>query len=370
MNASRILMAGYYGKGNFGDDILLQVAYGLVREQWPQAEISLLVDGDRGAYVNRLLGPVTMLPPGRHGHFDLIVHGGGGVFFDFAPQPALSILRNRLLLAFGPQPYLVMEAMLRRLLNKRRTSATRRIGLGIGMGTYTPGSPEWLRDLPILADFAALWVRDTQSMEHLARLHTLMRAQLVEGSDLAFLTEYWMKPVPPRVPSPRPRLGIILRDWTEEAGSIHAAAVKQWLASLAGRYDITGFIFDRSADPYTAQLLAPYPTHIWEPSRMRLEEFSALLATQDVVLTSRAHGAIAAACLGIPSVILNIEPKLSTVHAMVPGSSRLVSPGSMETWLHMIEDVRSISPDNIAQEVQQNRAASLAAWQAVKRWCT
>jgi len=80
VTAPRVLLVGYYGKGNFGDDVLLRVTHRIVTGKLPQARIYILVDGSNGDYVNNMLGDVTLLAPGRHGHFDWIVHGGGGCF--------------------------------------------------------------------------------------------------------------------------------------------------------------------------------------------------------------------------------------------------------------------------------------------------
>ena len=369
MNARRILLVGYYGKGNFGDDVLLKVSYNLLKQAMPDVDISVIVDGDAGGYVPAMLGEVKVLEPARHGHFDLIVHGGGGVYFDFATHGLRNRLIENLLRFVGFPAYLTAEKFVRSISGKPRTSATVRVGLGIGVGTYSPGSPRLRASLPILADHDALWVRDVQSIENLKRFGAVLTGEIIPGSDLAFLTHYWLeKPVAPRVPAARPRLGIILRDWAQALGGLPEAALREVFVELARDHDITGFVFDQHADPELQRLLAPYATCVWQPGTMKIDDFAERLAQQDVLLTSRAHGAICGACVGVPSVIVAIEPKLQQVAAMLANACRVVPPQQPGQWAGALQEARSIAPQAITADVERNRAASIAALATIQRW--
>lgn len=365
----RILLVGYYGKGNFGDDVLLQVSYRILKQALPEASISVIVDGDGGGYVPGMLGDVRVLKPARHGRFDLIVHGGGGVYFDFKKHGLRARMAEKLMQLAGFSTYIAAEKWLRRAIGKPSTSATKRLGMGIGVGTYSPGSPRLRASLAILADYKALWVRDAESVANLQRFSTVLRAEIIEGSDLAFLTQHWLKePIAPRVPAARPRLGIILRDWAEELGGLPSAILRETIANLAREYDITGFIFDHAADPELQRILAPYALCVWQPESMNISSFAQKLAQQDVLLTSRAHGAICGACVGVPSVIVAIEPKLEQVAAMLPNARKLVAAGKPENWAEALASARTITPQAIAADVEMNRAASTVALQTMRRW--
>ncbi len=369
MSTLRVLLVGYYGKGNFGDDVLLAVTHAIVRQHVPHAQISVLVDGDVGSYVKRMLPDVTLLPSGRHGHFDQIIHGGGGVFFDFKRHPWHRRWMEYTIRLLGFPVFVALEKRARWLVGKPRTSAQRRLGMGIGVGTYTTGSPRLRASLPILADFDALWVRDGQSIHNLRRFASVMDAPIIEGSDLAFLTQHWMAKTPSlRESAARPRLGIILRDWAEDQGGTNSQNLRDMLAQLASEYDLTGFILDQHEDPQWREMLLPYRCCIWQPEHMSIQEFSEQLAMQDVLLTSRAHGAICGACLGIPSVVVAIEPKLQQVAAMLPHSCLVVAPDSIELWPDAIRHAQSIPRDVIAADVERNRASSQAALQAMTEW--
>jgi polysaccharide pyruvyl transferase WcaK-like protein len=49
------------------------------------------------------------------------------------------------------------------------------------------------------------------------------------------------------------------------------------------------------------------------------------LAASDLVVSTRAHGAIAAGCLGVPSICVAIEPKLRVVAGMFARSGMSLS---------------------------------------------
>ncbi len=357
MTQKRILLLGYYGKGNFGDDVLLKVTYELLRCAVPEASISVIVDGDGKNYVRNLLGNVNVLKPARHRHFDLIVHGGGGVFFDAKHYGFFNRLIERIIPIFGLRNYLLLEKIIRHILHKSRTSATHRIGLGIGVGTFSSGSKKLREKAAALSEMSALWVRDSESLANLMRFASVMRGEQILGSDLAFLTEYWLDNVVTKTKSSRPRLGIVLRDWPQTDWNTLA----EMLGQLSIDYEITGFVFDQHTDPKLQVLLAPYANHVWRPETMHILEFAQLLSDQDVLLTSRAHGAICGACLGVPSVIVNIEKKLEQVHNMLPNSSILVGSNDVANWPAAIKKSLAIPRDIVQVDVAKNRSSSEAA---------
>ncbi len=361
MTSPRVLLLGYYGKGNFGDDVLLTVTYKLLKREIPHGVFHTIIDDEKG-YVTSLFQDITILKSGYHGHFDVIVHGGGGVFFDFKAHGAGTKLLENVFEILGAPTYLKLERFVRKMTRKRRTSTTHRVGLGIGVGPFSRGSISLWRDrLPILADFDALWVRDAQSLDNLKRFAPVMTSEIIRGSDLAFLTEHWLPALAPKHRSFRPRLGIILRDWPEETGGTPYPLLTSIFSKLAQTYEVTGFIFDQRQDPKLRSLLAAFTTHIWQPHTMRLEDFAHHLHGQDVLLTSRAHGAICGACLGVPSVIVNIEPKLEQVHKMLPNATQLVAANRTDDWEQAIKNALNTSSESIAADVAHNRQSSTEA---------
>ena len=361
MTRPDVILIGYYGRMNFGDDILMTVAWRIAAQLMPGANRAIRTGTDFD-YPSRLLGEtVPRIGFGTRDQHELILHGGGGTFFDFAAHPPQRRLRNTLLLGVGAGPFVRAEGALRGLVGRPRISARRRLGLGIGVGTYSAGSSRLLEALPILADFDALWLRDPASATNLARLG--VAPHVVAGSDLAFLHEHWCpEPLllrPPARRGQRPKLGIMLRDWP--TGSGEAFALRLWpvLERLSARYDLTLFSLDAHDDAGTLRALDMLETRVWRPDQHDLVSFLQEIAGQDAFVTARAHGAICAACLGRPSVILEIEPKLRAVHKMLPGSTRLAAADFDATTLGaLVDEVLNIPISVISQDVSSNRAAS------------
>lgn len=367
MTSPEVVLLGYYGHGNFGDDVLMVVAHAVARRMLPDARIALRI-GTSATYPDRLLGlGVERLPFGTRDRHQLILHGGGGNFFDFSPHGPLDRVVNALLMVGGEKAFLRFEACARSLVGRPSMSARTRLGLGLGIGTFTPGSPKLREVLPVLDDFDALWLRDAESIVNLSRLG--VAPPLVRGSDLAFLWEHWCPPSLALAPLPirpvRPRVGVILRDWPV-GGTAFVHRMAPVLERLSIRFELTLISLDPATDAGMLTALRSLPQVIWSPDRMDIPAFLENLAAQDVLLTARAHGAICGACVGRPSVILEIEPKLRAVHAMLPGTTRLVPPPyDPETVVARLEEALAIPSECIAIDVLRNREESERALDAV-----
>ena len=187
----RVLLIGYYGKGNFGDDLLLKVTHSIVRRHLPSAEIAVHCDTyDQDYFATLIGGTPRILRPGDREHFDLIVHGGGGTFFDYGRYGIRDRLLDKVIGFAGFRTYAAFDRSARAALGKKRLSANRRLGWGIGVGTYAPGSRKLRHNILALLDFKLLAVRDSTSLENLYSLGIVEKVVL--GSDLAFLDEYWV----------------------------------------------------------------------------------------------------------------------------------------------------------------------------------
>ena len=98
MPASRILLAGYYGFGNAGDEAILASILAHLRELRPDAAVTV-VSGDpretaRAYGVEAVFwrDPLALEDAARQA--DLIVIGGGGLFHDYWGFPADAILTD------------------------------------------------------------------------------------------------------------------------------------------------------------------------------------------------------------------------------------------------------------------------------------
>jgi polysaccharide pyruvyl transferase WcaK-like protein len=92
-------------------------------------------------------------------------------------------------------------------------------------------------------------------------------------------------------------------------------------------YSVEFFVFDSFADVFLIESIRDnHVVHTWNPVEMSLNDYLSRMRECTLMVTSRAHGAIISACLGIPSICIAIEDKLATVAYMLSRSSLLVEP--------------------------------------------
>lgn len=354
----RILLIGYYGKANFGDDVLFKVTYNYVRQCKPSAEIFVLCDQYQEEYLEKLVrNDINIVKPGNRDHYDVIIHGGGGTFFDFNQYGMIDRFINILIMGIGLKNTVKIDKIVRNLLNKQRISSDKRLGWGIGVGTYSTGSKKLRDNLSVLLDFDTLILRDVQSVQNLKKLGIISNVRL--GSDLAFLDEYWVpkESCSQNKVKKRKKLGLVLRDWETGEKDKYFEAIVRILPQLNETYEMTIFIFDKRVDKKKLMLSRSYTTYLWNPLTIDFDDFCTQLATQDVLVTTRAHGAICGAVLGVPSVIIELEPKLKTIHEMLPNITSLIDINQLDfaRLEEQIEEILKCEKETIMSDCQHNK---------------
>jgi hypothetical protein len=215
---AEIAIVGWYGHGNFGDDLLMQLVAEVVADMAP-GRSEVVLTGDSPASLNVAAG---LDMPFRVGvgsaEYPAVVLGGGGLFFD-ARSPG----RHRI------PPWVGRPAATRAI---RRSGSSgryltgigrRRFAIGIGLGPFPKHSTREWTSVVELETCERVWVRDQSSARWLT-LRGLDSAKVRLGADLSLL-----KPL--AVSGTGPDLLIIVRD------SMHRNDGRDkwvpWLAALA-----------------------------------------------------------------------------------------------------------------------------------------
>jgi polysaccharide pyruvyl transferase WcaK-like protein len=317
-----IIIKGYYGFGNLGDDILMLCAYGWLRENFPQSKIKICTDGNQASYIPKLISPsIEIIQNHKNVKADWIVYGGGGVFFDFKDGGFKYKVLNTFIMLLGLRRFQKIYKKYRSLRGTRGAQANLRAGLGLGVGTYTPSSKRLYADISELLDFKFLLVRDEESVMHANKLN--VKCPILVSSDLAFMDRYWK---PDDFPKNQGRkIGFVLRDWIYDNNSYFSIIKEVADHLILNEIEVQFFSFDRFSDKAYLLHFSSYGILSWDPHHQTAKSFLEKLNACSLVVTSRAHGAILPACLNIPAICLEIEPKLKHVAKLLKHSALLVS---------------------------------------------
>jgi len=318
-----IILKGYYGFGNLGDDILMLSIYGWLSESYPEAKIQICTNGDKSSYIPKLLSAsIEIIRNHEDVKTDWIIHGGGGVYFDFEDGGIKFRWLNALINFVGKKSFQKIYKQYRSIRGTIGPQGKFRVGFGIGVGTYTPSSHRLYADILELFDFKFLLVRDEESEKHLRQLN--VPCPIKVSSDLAFMDNYW-KPQDLSKNKREKTIGFVLRDWVYDNHAYFPVIKEVADRLISSKFEVQFFSFDRFSDTAYLQHFAEYEVLSWDPYNQTTSLFLKKLNECSLVITSRAHGAIIAACLGIPALCLEIEPKLKHVATLLKHSSLLVS---------------------------------------------
>lgn len=311
--ATRILIAGAPTGcwSNAGDEAVLLAMARHLREAVPGAELTVASSSPPGTLRALGVGEVPYSDIARLFEAarasDLLVLGGGGVFFDYWGFDPAAVLtpRHEGLSFYGG------FGVLARLVGRPLMI----YGAGVGP-VQGDAAREFTRD--VFAQAAAATVRDQQSLRALAELGADTTRVRVTA-DPVFAWSPDAEPPAALAGLPRPLIGVAMREW-ESAGAGWEAAVADALAALRARHGGT-LVFvplHRTVDwPLTddhgvaERVRAASGGHgTVLPPDMSAPEKAAALRACDLVLAMRMHAAVFAAGAGVPAVGLAYDPKV------------------------------------------------------------
>ncbi len=295
----RILISGYYGFGNIGDEAILAATVPVLRQRWPGAEICVLSANPQqtveayGIEAARRWCPRIIWQELRKA--DLLISGGGGLLQDttslLSPLYYLGVMR---MARAAHTPYVIFGQGLGPLHRSLVRRATRKY----------------------LSRAAAITLRDSDSADLARRIGVTGNIQVT--ADPAAL----LRPSPASqiqglltaagVNLTRPLVGITLRAWLQ-VGSVVAAvapllkqAREQWGA------EVLLIPFQPTEDVALAWRLAAesgVPVTILE----RLSDprdYVGIIARLRLLVSMRLHGLVFAAAQAVPAIGLAYDPKV------------------------------------------------------------
>jgi polysaccharide pyruvyl transferase WcaK-like protein len=311
----RVHVVGGFGEENFGDDLLLLATNRLLLKKIHPEKIGVCVIDPRGgnylqSWIDR--GHVIESPYLVPRRCDLQIYAGGTQFYSFPiegvedePRPFFSRLvykiKQRGLLR------LLVHQVLKRVIKKPFS-----IAVGIGVGPFESGNEDNAKR--VLASMDRVWVRDVLSYSHLEKWGI---EHFSRGADLCFAENAVDFPEKKIESGGVHYVGIVVRGWpyrtsahNYETGLLDLA---RWIRSLG--YAVTFFAFCAPADQKVIDYLRSKGelVDVWNPRVEQVQSYVARISVQDVLISSRYHGVVVASILGIPSVGLALDPKVSLI---------------------------------------------------------
>ena len=154
LTSIRLLLLGYSGKANFGDDLLLKQAVDIIgMEKDISISIHTAENSEKSDYLKTwfpeariLKGPLTFRMVKEHSH---VVYFGGGVFFEYQ-NPGIPVFLRRL----------ISQVLLFTI--PRLFFGVKFLGIGMGLGPFHSSRGFWLTGHR-LRHFSYLGLRDEDS---------------------------------------------------------------------------------------------------------------------------------------------------------------------------------------------------------------
>jgi polysaccharide pyruvyl transferase WcaK-like protein len=372
----RILIKGYYGFGNFGDDLLLKVSYGILRKEYPNAHFIIYSENSPNNwqfseeegfnnYIFKILdAELPIVDWTFKGEVDLLFNGGGGIYNDLNKGGFKFNLLNTLAKRLNPHKVYYIEKFFRKAVNRKANIQFKlRIGYGLGIGPFTPSAPSFIHRLSEIGTYDSIFVRDNESFEFLQSIN--FKNSFHCYTDIAFHTSYWLdkNKKKKRFGSKKNKIGIILLDWPGKNDEFFAnfRNIGEELKNVG--FPVQYISFHKGYDQgfqrfFKDEIIA------WDPHTMELESFLEILNEQNLLITARAHGAIVGACLGVPSICLKVSSKLEQISKMLPDSSVLISPPFCQS--EIVAEVKNIFKNYVDVEKSLRKDVSLNVERAEK----
>jgi polysaccharide pyruvyl transferase WcaK-like protein len=362
ISTRKILLLGYSGKANFGDDLLLKQAVDALAVQ---KDFSLTIHTSETSassdYLNRwfpeaeiVKGAIQFSLIRRHTH---VIYFGGGVFFEYNKLGLLLFLRRlfSMLLLFSIPRYLL---------------GVKFAGIGMGLGPFYSRSGSWLTAFR-LKHFSYLVLRDQDSL-NLARQMGIQHLSICP--DLSML-ECGSIPENSEADSGR-RSGVLIcaRHYPHGLkGNRYLQALKVALARFRTTYShvpVSIFGFQKNHDEDAVALLAGegINAEIWDPFRMRPADVPLLFSGKELIISSRMHGIFMAGIAGAPSLAIGVHPKLRYASGFFENSRSISEDAEAEEIYQAMVELMGRRATGISQELSSAAESCAAVYQGLVKF--
>jgi polysaccharide pyruvyl transferase WcaK-like protein len=303
-----ILLRGFYGWGNLGDDLLYLVTRNIVEEALPGQKIEVFSGNpneDQAKYLFKNPYKVENIVFWHNSRFfDLEIYGGGGIFFDLNRGSYLFKWINWLAGKVDPRKLFITEGFFRWILGKHLPIKTKNsYAIGISLGSYTSGSKRYLKDRSRLGKFDFIMVRDQFSFQLLRQ--NGYRSTLLQGSDMVFDINRW--PFNIKIKKEVNKIGFVVLDWYNVTNNSFIERINQSIRDFRNQgYQVEIFSFHASGDQKMAKTIENII--FYQPEN--IQEFLTQFASCEYIISGRFHGIVLGALFDCYCIPMKISRKI------------------------------------------------------------
>jgi polysaccharide pyruvyl transferase CsaB len=368
---SRLLLSGFYGMGNAGDEAILAALVQLFREREPGIEIAVLSGSPPTTAREHGVIAVPRMAPGAARaamrRCDLFISGGGSLLQDVTSAQSLLYYLGLLMLARAlRRPAVVLAQGIGPIRRPALRRLTGRVLSGVERIT--------VRDADSAAELRRLGVGESgrPSIEVTADpVFALSPAAPERGRELVCGAE----------PGSRPWVGVSLRPWPGVEAMIPPLAAALRAVTERGGTPVLLPLQPGEDTPVSRRLAESLGGAVLLADVPASAEWLALVGQLDLVVAMRLHALIFAAAAGVPCLGIRYDPKVESLLARlqlapagrvealdVPSLQRRVacavdSPEAERAPAAVIAGIRDAARRNaqIALEVIGTRRSALGA---------
>jgi len=334
-----VLLSGFYGFGNAGDEAVLAATLALFRERRPGLPVGVLSADPAGTRRDHGAPAFPRMRPETLGHIRrsaLFVSGGGSLLQD---RTSLKSLVYYLFLLRAAQACGVPTMI---------------FAQGIGP-LVRPAARRWTAR--VVQRTAAVTVRDADSADLLRRIGVTRAIEVT--ADPVFALPPTVTDRVSAAAARRPVVGVSLRPWPGVERLLPAVA--EALAGLPAGVAVQLWpLFPEEDRPICTALAALLPEATVLNTPLAPGEWMSLAGWTDAVLAMRLHALIFGAARAVPVVGISYDPKvdalLARLHATPAGTTHGLDPARLRVAL-----AAALTADGAARRDREARADHLRA---------
>lgn len=295
-NKYDIVIRGAYGAENFGDDALL---HSLIRNLSSGKKIAVI--GKKNGYVGKLFNNIDFYTYEDNIKLDtqVLLWGGGTQFYDFFSTKFLF----RKIYTLISKPNNIINKIMKIKVGPQ-VNYEKEIYFCVGFGPFASRKKKKITANRISkADL--IYVRDNDSYSSLIEYSK----SIYKTEDICLLdrTYYSCKTVKNN------KICIILRDWYYDNSSHYIEKIIEFYKNNKNILEIDFILFGKDPDCVKKLNNEGIKYIQWDASVYSIYEFSRKISEYNLIISARYHGIIFSLIHDIPSIAIEIEPKLKIV---------------------------------------------------------